>query len=109
MSRKRGSDSNKLGQETLNALSKLKIRIDCLKRPQLLSGSRGAPSEVESSASETESVKIQERCHELCTATAHGRPTLLRTDLSHADSVKTVRTVSAKGGGKVGVWTVRVV
>ena len=23
-------------------------------------------------------------CHEPCTATAHGRPTLLRTDLSHA-------------------------
>lgn len=59
-SKKKNSD--KPCQETLNAFSKFKIRIDRLKIPQLpasTSGSDGAPGEVESSASETESIKVQ--------------------------------------------------
>ena len=61
-SKKKGSD--KPGQETINAFSKFKIWIDCPKVLQLLastSGSEGASGEVESSASETKSIKVQER------------------------------------------------
>src|SRR5260370_9210209 len=59
--KKKASENNKSAcQETLNALSKFGLWMDCLKLPQFLvgkDGSRGAPIEVESSASEAESVK----------------------------------------------------
>ena len=59
--KKKASENNKSAhQETLNAFSKFRLQMDHLKLPQFLvgkDGSRGAPIEVESSASEAESVK----------------------------------------------------